>query len=871
MDQFDVFVSYAWADRDVVAPFVQRLKQDGFTVWFDIEQMAGGHPVMGQLSDGITNSAQLIACLTDAYLQREFTDYELKVSTHLDPAGKSGRTIPVQFRPLTLPLPGEISFLTVCDLTDHKNYDVVYRAIIRSIRRPKPSVGQADLASTCDAPFQHLDEPHVALFKVRRAVAELAKSLYRREIGELPGDATLELIIGKLLLSGRLPAHIHAPLATVQTYGRLAVGDQVDGFSISADSIAPALSALKVLVEWTFPERKPRDDWAMIWDSLPAGGDGTRLIPGTAFTVRGPQLSRTSLGPRYAGHDSARNEPVSVHLVGIPEDHDKAFFEEMARFMQLRNASIVSPIATGQVMAGDRRLCLYLIMPWIDGDSAQDLILHHGRLPARAAYELCLGIAKALKGFHEANPPIVHGDINPANVVVGGFATVRVLCIARELATVPAGDAAGTSASRMDSFLFSSPEQRSKAPLTPATDLFALRAVLYYLLSGDYPPFDHTDTDVLQSDPSDVLPRLANCESAAQACAILERACKDMPAVPSLSTINRRYRRETGVAAEPRPAASSTELSLINAGELESRKSWPLGNGRMLIWEMGSDTLTILDGQDLVWRDIHPVQVRTVISGDAGRLGVGGWDGAVRYFVDGFPVAARSLDGAVGDLCFVGDDLVAGSWKRELLRVSDTGRCHELLAVERGVHRIAAAEKGDRFAVASLSGGLAIYTSHRRTDDLPELDFISDVAYAASRLVILTEDALTSMRLDGTFTATEPKPGAYRLLPSSVAGTCMLLTRSPGQDGSPPAVQAWLIDEADRHVLHFTLPAGHTLLSHCSVPGRFTVSTSDGCAYWRDGAERHVWPDGLSATLSWDGRSIAVSRPGSVELYEAAP
>ncbi|KOV86714.1 TIR domain-containing protein [Nocardia sp. NRRL S-836] len=825
MEQFDVFVSYATVDRALVRPFVERLRADGFRIWFDEQRMAGGRPAMQQLAEGIENSAHLVACLTDAYLQRPWTDFELQVSRYLDPSGRLGRTIPVLFDRLTVPLPAEIRFLATCDLTAVATYDAEYRKIAEALRRQVPATGGESLQDACVAPFQHLDEPGVALFKTYQAVSAL-----RRHQGTV-GGPTLD----QLADSGEVPPHLHAPLATVQAYARSHEDDVV----ITSRSVAPALSALKVLAQWAFPGQAP-DPWDEVWEGLPDHVGGAKLVPGTTFTVRAPQRGRTSLGPRYAGHDLLRDEPVSVHLVGLPEDRDEAFFAEIARFTRFTDPAVVSPVAAGPVSVDGKRRCLYVIMPSIDGESAQDLVRRNGPLPARAAYEVCLGIARALTAFHEARPPVVHGDITPANVIVSRLGTVRVLCVAREMADVPVDDVDGTAASRMDSFLFAGPEQRTGAPLTPRTDLFALRGVLHFLLTGTYP----TAQDVRASP-------LRHCATAEEACAVLERKANGLPATTRLNAVNRHAR----IPAQ-RTETATNGLILVHAVEVQARTAWPLSHGRVLIWEMGSDTLAVLDGEELLWRDVHAVPVRRWVVGGDGRVGIGGWDGAVRYFGGDTPATHR-LDGTVGDLTFVGADLVAGSWKRELVRLSSSDQRTELLAVDRGVHRITA--NGDRFAVSGLSGGLALYSDIRRTADHPELDFVGDIAFAGSRLVVLTQDGeLTSMRLDGTFTARERKPGARKLLPSHVRGTCLLVTDE----------QAWLVDDANRHLLHAELPVGHTVIS--AAPGGLTVSTSEGCAYWHGGAQRHLWPDALSAVLSADGRQLVVTRTGAVELYEVA-
>jgi hypothetical protein len=92
-----------------------------------------------------------------------------------------------------------------------------------------------------------------------------------------------------------------------------------------------------------------------------------------------------------------------------------------------------------------------------------------------------------------------------------------------------------------------------------------------------------------------------------------------------------------------------------------------------------------------------------------------------------------------------------------------------------------------------------------------------------------------------------------------------------GASDGPVTAQGWLIDEEERLLPYFTLTPGDALLSMSAGAKRFTVSRSaGGCAYWRGGAEVFAWPDAVSATVSEDGRRIAVCRPGRVELYEDA-
>jgi hypothetical protein len=90
---FDVFVSYARADGSAfVADLVGRLKSAGLRVWYDLEQMRGGSIVNEALADGLRKSRHAIFVLTRAWLQNEYTTWELEVFREQD---KDRRRVPV--------------------------------------------------------------------------------------------------------------------------------------------------------------------------------------------------------------------------------------------------------------------------------------------------------------------------------------------------------------------------------------------------------------------------------------------------------------------------------------------------------------------------------------------------------------------------------------------------------------------------------------------------------------------------------------------------------------------------------------------------------------------------------------------------------
>ncbi|RJQ75393.1 TIR domain-containing protein [Pseudonocardiaceae bacterium YIM PH 21723] len=795
-------MSYAVADRALVKPLVNALKLDGFTVWIDYEQMAGGMPVVPQLADAVAQSAHMIVCLTDAYLRRDWTNAELHFSLTLDPAGKRVGTIPAILQPLTEDIPLYLKTLAICDLTDRENnYEKQYELATKMIRKRRSAREEAEVVQVCATPFGHVDQPEVAFFQAYRAYCELSRLLYRREIGAIPDQANFSLLSQHLLMRSSLPGEIRDAIATMEGYGRQVVPGYVNGPVFTAETIESPLRALATLTSWVFPDWQRPDEQIDIWDVLPPGEGDTRQLSGTDYLLSPPVLARTTLGPLYGARQAGDGKPMTIVLVDPPLEDYPAYQQHVRRFRQEPRADV------GETKIGNRR-CQFLTMPVIDGVSAAALVDKLGTLAPRAAFELVLGIAERLRGLHEAVPPVAHGDVAPANAFVGPLSTVT-LCPGRGI---------GQSL---------------------AEDLAALGKFLAELLPGP------------------VAQELAGCATAARACHVLRQATTGLPYAEGLREAYRVYTQ-----GPPPPRSDAPHLVETDRFEIESEAAWPLGGSRVLVWEKDTDTLVVREGAETVWRDSHAVMVRRAAYGPGGRFAIGCWDGTLRSFTDGALSVATRMDGAIGDLCFVGDALIAGSWKQNLWRFEPDGKRRELLDVEAGVHRIAATDGRDRFAVADLSGGLSIYAGTRRIATLPAAGPVTDLAYAGSRLVLLNGETLTSLLFDGSTGATEDSPGAHRLLPGPAPAHCTLLIRTATQ------TETWLIDEADRHVRDQVFPAGRTPVHGCEIPGRFIVS-GPGCGkgYWRDGKEQALWGNATSATLSHDGRLIAVSRPGVVELY----
>jgi eukaryotic-like serine/threonine-protein kinase len=145
----------------------------------------------------------------------------------------------------------------------------------------------------------------------------------------------------------------------------------------------------------------------------------------------------------------------------------------------------------------------YYTMEYVESGSLADR-LSGTPFPPRQSAELVTALAEAVQFAHASG--IVHRDLKPANVLVttDGMPKVADFGLARP---VEGGTGLTLSGARIGTPGYMAPEQalgRSRA-IGPATDVYALGAILYELLTGR-PPFKgesaaETERQVIVDDP----------------------------------------------------------------------------------------------------------------------------------------------------------------------------------------------------------------------------------------------------------------------------------------------------------------------------------------------------------------------------------
>ena len=122
-----------------------------------------------------------------------------------------------------------------------------------------------------------------------------------------------------------------------------------------------------------------------------------------------------------------------------------------------------------------------LVMDWVEGADLGRVLAEQGEPGlARSIVVDCVSqVAAALDHLHGHDPPVVHGDVKPANVIRSP--TGRITLVDFGIAS------AGRARRRAGSRGYTAPEVAAEGRLTPAADVYGLAATAVALLTG-HPP-----------------------------------------------------------------------------------------------------------------------------------------------------------------------------------------------------------------------------------------------------------------------------------------------------------------------------------------------------------------------------------------------
>ena len=191
------------------------------------------------------------------------------------------------------------------------------------------------------------------------------------------------------------------------------------------------------------------------------------------------------MGAVYEATDLRLDVAVAIKEAFSTDPRLRKQFEHEARLLaQLHHAAL--PRVTDYFNEDNR---VFLVMQFIGGDDVADIIARQpGPLPPNTVIAWADQLLDALIYLHTRERQIIHRDIKPHNLKLTPSGSIALLDFG--LAKSDSDSTGGDSWTSVFGFTrrYSPPEQMQDQGTTPRSDIYALGATLYHLLTGVKPP-----------------------------------------------------------------------------------------------------------------------------------------------------------------------------------------------------------------------------------------------------------------------------------------------------------------------------------------------------------------------------------------------
>ena len=196
------------------------------------------------------------------------------------------------------------------------------------------------------------------------------------------------------------------------------------------------------------------------------------------------ELGRGAMGVVYRGFHPGLEVPVAIKVLSDTYSRDPQFRHRFQR----EAAAIAALNHPGIVRVYDfdtDKESLFIVMEFVDGESVRALLMEKGRLPIHQALDITQQLLSAVGAAHAHS--IVHRDLKPDNMALSSLGKVKVMDFGISKLLVDTGGLTGTD-SIIGTPTYMSPEQVRGEAIDGRSDIYAVGAILYELLSG-VPPF----------------------------------------------------------------------------------------------------------------------------------------------------------------------------------------------------------------------------------------------------------------------------------------------------------------------------------------------------------------------------------------------
>lgn len=229
------------------------------------------------------------------------------------------------------------------------------------------------------------------------------------------------------------------------------------------------------------------------------------------------ELKRGGMGVVYLAQDQqlhSRNVVVKVLLDAAYQSEYvvQKFRQEVEALSRIDHPGIVGIVDSGELPNGRP----FIVMQYVEGVTLRSLMSSEGMNLEKVA-EILRQVGRALAAAH--NRGIFHRDLKPDNIMLQqlGRGEEQVKIIDFGIAKVKSSVVAPSTSLNLSpgTVAYMAPEQLSGRPITAATDVFAMGAIAYEMVTGRKPFNPETGYELLQMQqtgvrvkPADLRPSL---------------------------------------------------------------------------------------------------------------------------------------------------------------------------------------------------------------------------------------------------------------------------------------------------------------------------------------------------------------------------
>jgi tRNA A-37 threonylcarbamoyl transferase component Bud32 len=214
--------------------------------------------------------------------------------------------------------------------------------------------------------------------------------------------------------------------------------------------------------------------------SLPAG----QACGNNRYTIEMTIATRIS-SSTYLASDRDSNRVVLKELV-VPVNADEVLQDKVIEQFD-REASILASLSHKSIVSVKDHFVengrSYLVMDCVSGNNIRHYVRQHGSLKQRRVVLIARQLAEVLCYMHTQEPPIIHRDLTPDNIVYSDD-TDLLKVIDFGAANIYQSRGTGTLIGKQGYM----PPEQFKGKATPASDIYALGSTLLFMLSGADPP-----------------------------------------------------------------------------------------------------------------------------------------------------------------------------------------------------------------------------------------------------------------------------------------------------------------------------------------------------------------------------------------------